>query len=358
MVGWFNIGSAPIPATREEVFASWTDPVEVAAITGKAARGEAAVGQERAVWGGWARSRVVELDPPRRLVEEWRSKDFPGGAGDARLETEIVEAEGGVSLRLVIQAPFPPGGLGYATMMWFQSKMLAAYREHFTERRQPPAKAPPPPTGEAREALVAWLGAARTPAEWTAHLTTLGSASRARGWWRSRLPVQKGLEAWVRGLAPWGPPALVRAAIGAAKSSASVWDEAARARPEGFEDVVSGFAREGGAPPAETLAAAAAWLAEPSTGKRAAAEGTLDPTAQLRFTDRDLGDLFDKRWLYALEAARSAVHAIGGKADVEAALAGVAALEATRAEPKAISDAELAKVCEAIRTEVAALAGG
>jgi hypothetical protein len=177
--------------------------VKVAAITGKAARGACEIGQERSIWGGFARSRVVEIEAPSRIVESWRSNDFPDGAEDAVLETELLEENGA----------------------------------------------------------------------------------------------------------------------------------------------------------SEIIAAVEQWLAEPSTKRRIDADGTLDPTAQLRFTDRDLGDLFDKRWLYALEAARSAVHALDEKTGKEAALAAVSALEATRADAKVISNDELARVCEAIRAELVAFAG-
>src|SRR5690606_10988540 len=121
-------------------------------------------------------------------------------------------------------------------------------------------------------------------------------------------------------------------------------------QPEGFAEVLADFELEGGAPPSDILDAVGHWLQEPSTRNRKAATETLDPTAQLRYSDEDLGDLTDRRWLYALEAARGAAYALReGEPSDEAPLAAVCALEAIRSNAETISDTELVQVCEAIR---------
>lgn len=129
---------------------------------------------------------------------------------------------------------------------------------------------------------------------------------------------------------PRDDEALVRASVAAARSALGVWTEAEKTKPIGFDDVVSGFGREGGAPPAAILEAVEEWLRAPSTKNRRAATATLDLTAQLRNSDEDMGDLFDRRWLYALASARCAAHALEVDAlpADEASLAVVCALEA------------------------------
>ncbi len=359
-VKWTVDLAGPVPAGPDEVFAAWVDGERFAEITGKPAKGRAEVGAERSMFGAFARGAIVELEPPRRVLELWRSKDFPDDAPDSVLQAFFEAHEGGTMVHVKQWAYAKPKGrpLDYETMMFWSQKVLGAFRTHFASRDEPPAVAVPRPSGAQAKELDAWLGASRSGAEWRSRLVALAALAARddeRGWWNSRSEEQKGLEAWVRGLAPFGDAMLVRACVAAARVGLPVWSAAEKERPELFEDVVAGFEREGGAPPAEILAAVEAWLREPSTKKRKAAIATLDPTAQLRYSDEDLGDLSAMRWVHALEAARCAAYALEESTPAEEApLAAVCALEAIRADASTIADAELARVCEAIRAELAA----
>lgn len=356
-VRWTVDLGGPVPAGPEEVFAAWVDGERFAEITGKPAKGRPEVGAERAMFGDFARGSIVELEPSRRVLELWRSKDFPDDAPDSVLQVFFEPRDGGtmVHVRQWAYAKAKGRPLDYETMMFWSQKVLGAFRTHFGTRGEAPAVAAPRPSGGQRKRLDAWLGEARPGAEWRSHLVALAANDTKPGWWNSRSAEQKGLEAWMRGLAPFGDAVLVRACVAAARVALPAWKAAEETRPEGFEDVVSGFDREGGAPPAEIVAAVEAWLREPSTKKRKAATATLDPTAQLRYSDEDLGDLSTMRWVYALEAARCSAYALEESTPAkEAPLAAVCALAAIRAHDDAIADAEIERVCESIRGALAA----
>lgn len=348
------------PASPEELFAAWVDGAQFADITGKPAEGRAEVGAERAMFGGFAKGSIVELEPPRRVLELWRSKDFPKDAPDSVLQVFFEPRKAGGAFIHVKQWAYEKAKgrpLDYETMMFWSQKILNAFRTHFRARDEPPPVPIAAPEGAAAKKLGAWLGAKRTGSEWRAHLTELAEANtKKRAWWRSKSPEAKGLEAWVRGLAPFGDTALVRACVAAARTTLPVWAEAEQTKPELFEDVVSGFDREGGGPPAQIIEAVEQWLRVPSTKNRRAATGTLDPTAQLRYSDKQMGDLSASRWLYALASARCAAYALedDAKPTKEAPLAAVCALEAIRKDPKVVADEELTAVCEAIRRELSA----
>lgn len=80
-----------------------------------------------------------------------------------------------------------------------------------------------------------------------------------------------------------------------------------------FADITGKPAKGSATPGAErAMWSDLSYLDEPSARMRAAAIATLDPTAQQRFTDEDMGSLEDDRWAYALEAARCGAYALRG----------------------------------------------
>ncbi|MEI6875014.1 MAG: SRPBCC domain-containing protein [Spirochaetota bacterium] len=78
--------SARIAAPPERVFAAWMDEAEHAAFTGSPASIEAGPGGTFSAWDGYISGRTLEVEPGLRLVQSWRTTDFPEGAPDSRLE--------------------------------------------------------------------------------------------------------------------------------------------------------------------------------------------------------------------------------------------------------------------------------
>jgi uncharacterized protein YndB with AHSA1/START domain len=238
---WTVDVGGPVPAPPEEVFAVWVDGERFAEVTGKPARGRPEVGAARAMLGNFACGAVVELEPPRRILELWRSKDFPDDAPDAVLQVFFEpHGEGSfVHVRQWAYAKAKGRPLDYETMMFWSQKVIDALRKHFAARGDAPAVARPAPSGEQKKRLDAWIGGPRSGAEWRSHLIALAAHDTEATWWNSRSVEQKGLEAWVRGLAPFGEAVLVRASVAAARVSLPVWEAAEDTKPESFEDVVA-----------------------------------------------------------------------------------------------------------------------
>src|SRR5262245_48397237 len=100
--------SEVIPATRERIYAAWLDSGEHSAFTGDAALIDPKVGGKHSTFGGYATGTNVELEPYRRIVQTWRSSEFPDGSPDSRLEVTLEETAGG-TLVTMLHTDIPQG---------------------------------------------------------------------------------------------------------------------------------------------------------------------------------------------------------------------------------------------------------
>lgn len=70
-------------------------------MTGSAATGQAKVGARFTAWDSYIEGANVEMEPYRRIVQSWRTSEFPEGSPDSRLEVLLEEAKGGTKVTLV-----------------------------------------------------------------------------------------------------------------------------------------------------------------------------------------------------------------------------------------------------------------
>lgn len=69
-------------------------------MTGAAAEIDRQVGGSFTAWDGYIQGRTLELQPYRRILQAWRTTEFPHGSVDSRLEVLLEEVEGGVQITL------------------------------------------------------------------------------------------------------------------------------------------------------------------------------------------------------------------------------------------------------------------
>jgi uncharacterized protein YndB with AHSA1/START domain len=93
--------SEVIPVTKERLYAAWLDSDQHTAITANTAAIEPYVGGSHSAFGGYATGQVLALEPNRRIVQSWRSSDFPSEAADSRLEVTFEDTAGGTMITLL-----------------------------------------------------------------------------------------------------------------------------------------------------------------------------------------------------------------------------------------------------------------
>ncbi len=88
-------------AAPMDVYEALVDPAKHAAFTGSTATGEPIEGGTFTAWDGYIEGRHERLVPGARIVQLWRTSEFPEGHPDSRLDVELrPEADGKTRLRL------------------------------------------------------------------------------------------------------------------------------------------------------------------------------------------------------------------------------------------------------------------
>ena len=101
-----------IPATPEEIYKAWLDPVEHSKMTGAAARVSADLGEPFEAWDGYIRGKNLELEYPRRILQAWRTTEFEATQADSRLEILLESANGGTRIT-IRHSNLPEHGMQY-----------------------------------------------------------------------------------------------------------------------------------------------------------------------------------------------------------------------------------------------------
>jgi uncharacterized protein YndB with AHSA1/START domain len=93
--------SEVIPASPQRIFSAWLDSAEHSAITGDEAMVIPAVGGEHRAASGYIQGRTLELHEGSRIVQSWRTTEFPPDSPDSRLEITLEPTLGGTLVTLL-----------------------------------------------------------------------------------------------------------------------------------------------------------------------------------------------------------------------------------------------------------------
>ncbi len=121
--------SAVIPASPYRIYQAWLNGLEHGAMTGERASCEPWPGGRHTAWGGYIWGVNQDLDPSRRVLQSWRSTDFPAGAVDSTVDVHFEPAEGGT--RVVIEHTNVPMGLGARYEQGWKDFYLAPMKAYF-----------------------------------------------------------------------------------------------------------------------------------------------------------------------------------------------------------------------------------
>jgi uncharacterized protein YndB with AHSA1/START domain len=87
-------------ATAQQVYEAWMDSRKHAEFTSDQADIQPEVGGSFTIGGGYITGQNLELDPYRRIVQAWRTTEFPDNAPDSWLEVILEEIPNGCNLVL------------------------------------------------------------------------------------------------------------------------------------------------------------------------------------------------------------------------------------------------------------------
>lgn len=132
------------PATPERIWRAWLDSKEHTEMTGGGETSiQPAVGAAFRASDGYIVGMNVELEPFRRIVQTWRTTEFPPGAAHSRLEI-LLDPEGDGTRLSLLQTDIPEGQAEQYREAWRDYYFLPMkdYFEAHAQRTSAPA-APP-----------------------------------------------------------------------------------------------------------------------------------------------------------------------------------------------------------------------
>lgn len=121
--------TARLAAPPERVFDAWMSGDEHGAFTGGGATVVPRVGGRHTAWDGYIEGTTLELARPLRIVQTWRTTEFPAGAGDSQIELELRPRAGGTELTL--QHTGIPRGQGAKYRRGWEEHYFAPMRAYF-----------------------------------------------------------------------------------------------------------------------------------------------------------------------------------------------------------------------------------
>jgi activator of HSP90 ATPase len=92
--------STILAGTLQDVFEAWLDGTAHSAFTGSPATGEPRVGGAFTAWDGYIWGINSVLEPYRRIVQSWRTTEFPRKSPDSLLVVELASEGKGTQLTL------------------------------------------------------------------------------------------------------------------------------------------------------------------------------------------------------------------------------------------------------------------
>ncbi len=88
-------------ATPEEIYDILLDPRKHSEFTGSPSTTNAKVGARFTAWDGYISGKNLELVKGRKIVQEWKTTEWPEGYPVSRLEFTLAAKKGGTELKMV-----------------------------------------------------------------------------------------------------------------------------------------------------------------------------------------------------------------------------------------------------------------
>jgi activator of HSP90 ATPase len=87
-----------INAKAEKIYEAYLSSEGHTAITGSPARVDGTVDGDFRAWDGYIQGMFLELEPGRRILQAWRTAEFPSDAEDSIVEIVLEESHGKTGL--------------------------------------------------------------------------------------------------------------------------------------------------------------------------------------------------------------------------------------------------------------------
>jgi activator of HSP90 ATPase len=95
------IVSATITSSPARIYRAWLNSKEHEQFTGSKANVSSKIGGKFKVWDGYISGKNILLEKNERIIQSWRSTDFPESSPDSRLEIIFEKVKNGTKITLI-----------------------------------------------------------------------------------------------------------------------------------------------------------------------------------------------------------------------------------------------------------------
>ena len=126
--------SVTLPAAPKKVYDAWLNGKEHSAFTGGKATASAKVKGKFSAWDGYITGVNIDLKAGKKIVQAWRTTEFPDDALDSVLEVHLAAKPGGKTALTLIQTNIPKGqGIKYKG--GWKNHYFEPMKEYFSKKK-------------------------------------------------------------------------------------------------------------------------------------------------------------------------------------------------------------------------------
>jgi activator of HSP90 ATPase len=90
-----------MPASPKEIYDAWLSSQGHSQMTGSQAEVQGGSGGAFTAWDGYIWGKTLEVEADRRIVQAWRTSEFPEDSPDSRLEILLEKDQAGTKITLI-----------------------------------------------------------------------------------------------------------------------------------------------------------------------------------------------------------------------------------------------------------------
>jgi uncharacterized protein YndB with AHSA1/START domain len=128
-----------LPAEPATVYDCWITAKRHAEMTGSSATSEAKKGGTFTAWDGYITGKHLVLEPSTRIVQAWRTTEFPSSAPDSTVEIRLSKVPKGTKISL-LQSDIPDGQSDMYAEGWIEYYFDPMTRYFEAEKKKAPEK--------------------------------------------------------------------------------------------------------------------------------------------------------------------------------------------------------------------------
>ena len=113
----------------EKIYEAWLDSGMHSEMTGSLAECDPVISGKFTAWDGYISGTNIDLEPGKKIVQEWRTTEFPEGSPDSVVEIEFMHLRGGT--RLLLRHSSIPDGQGPEYMTGWVDYYFSPMKEFF-----------------------------------------------------------------------------------------------------------------------------------------------------------------------------------------------------------------------------------